>query len=175
MTAEQVAEGATEWAKAFDADLYACLAADKAYTEGLFAIDRGGKKPRKDIAKWSDVKGYCAYFFDALFTRDEALEMDKDLQKEILERYLAVYNEEDDKDQWFNRMKEICPAIGFAAEVKEFKAAEPGTFKGHVGDVSSVVRVAVTGRKNTPDLRSIMALMGRDKCEQRIKDYIAAL
>ena len=175
MTAEQVAEGATEWAKVYDADLYACLSADKAYTEGLFAIDRGGKKPRKDIAKWNDVKGYCAYFFDSLFQREESMEMDKDLQKEILERYLAVYDENDDKDQWFGRMKEICPAIGFASEVKEFKAAEPGTFKGHVGDVSSVVRVAVTGRKNTPDLRSIMALMGRAMCEQRIRDYIASL
>ncbi|MBQ9966330.1 MAG: glutamate--tRNA ligase, partial [Clostridia bacterium] len=96
-------------------------------------------------------------------------------QKTILEKYMAVYNENDDKDQWFGRMKEICPEIGFASEVKEFKAAEPGTYKGHVGDVSSVVRVAVTGRKNTPDLRSIMALMGREKCEARIRNYIETL
>lgn len=175
MTAAQVAAGALDWAGEFDPELHRCLAADRDYTEGLFAIDRGGKKPRKDIAKWSDVRGYCAYFFDELFRRDEALEMDAGLQKQVLARYLEVYDEADDKDAWFGRMKEICPDLGFAPEVKLFKAAEPGTYKGHVGDVSAVVRMAVTGRHNTPDLHAVMALLGGQRCRARIAAYMEQL
>ena len=72
-------------------------------------------------------------------------------------------------------MKEICPRLGFAPEVKEFKAAEPGTYKGHVGDVSAVVRAAITGRKNTPDLHAIMNLLGSEKCINRMNKYIENL
>lgn len=173
--AQKVAALATAWAKEHDGQLYDCLSADPAYAGGLFAIDRGGKKPRKDIAKWSDVREYVSYFYDELFERSETLEMDPALQKQVLEQYLPVYDPADDRDTWFARMKTICPALGFASEVKEFKSAEPGTFKGHVGDVSAVVRMAVTGRKNTPDLCSVMALLGKERCEKRIRDYMETL
>lgn len=173
--AKRVAEDITAWAREHDGELYDCLSADPAYAEGIFSIDRGGKKPRKDIAKWSDARGYCSYFFDSLFVREESLDFDADIQKAALEKYLGVYDPTDDRDAWFDRMKSICPELGFASEVKEFKAAEPGTYKGHVGDISSMVRVAVTGRKNTPDLCSVMALMGEDRCRARIEEYIETL
>lgn len=175
MKAADVAGMAIKWAEDYDHELYTCLASDKAYTEGIFSIDRGGNKPRKDIAKWSDVRGYCSYFFDNLFEREESIDADAALQKEILESYLKVFNAGDDKDTWFGKMKELCPSIGFASEVKEFKSAEPGTYRGHVGDLSAVVRMAVTGRQNTPDLHAVMALLGQERCEKRIIDYIKSI
>ncbi len=172
--AAKVAALAADWAKEHDPELYDCLSADPAYAEGLFAIDRGGKKPRKDIAKWSDVRAYCSYFYDALFERGETLEMDPALQKQVLEAYLPVYDPADGRDEWFERMKRLCPALGFAPEVKEYKAA-PESYRGHVGDVSAVVRMAVTGRKNTPDLCAVMALLGKDRCTARIRAYMETL
>jgi glutamyl-tRNA synthetase len=174
MSAEQVYDLVIDWAKNQDAALYGLLAANPDYAKALFAIDRGGKKPRKDIVKWTDVAGYAAYFYDELFTRDEELEMDKDLQKQVLEAYQPLMNCADDKDTWFGKMKDICEPLGMSPDVKAYKAA-PEQFKGHVGDVSAVVRMAICGRKNTPDLHAIMALLGQDKCLRRLKDYMTEL
>ena len=162
------------WAQRYDAALYGLLAANPDYGKALFAIDRGGKKPRKDIIKWKDVAGYAAYFYDELFTRDEELEMDKDLQLQVLEAYTAVMDCQDDKDTWFGKMKDICEPLGMSPDVKAYKAA-PDQFKGHVGDVSAVVRMAICGRRNTPDLHAIMALLGQEKCLRRLDEYKAIL
>ncbi|NLM79864.1 MAG: glutamate--tRNA ligase, partial [Clostridiales bacterium] len=86
----------------------------------------------------------------------------------IIGEYLKVYNPDEDKTQWFETMKSICPKLGFCPEVREYKK-NPGGYKGHVGDVSAVIRLAVTGRKNTPDLCSIMKLLGKDRVFQRLE------
>ncbi len=174
MTAEEVYEGALNWAMRYDNGLYGLLAARPDYARALFAIDRGGKKPRKDIVRWKDVPAYAAYFYDELFAYDEELDMDRDLQKQVLEQYLPLMDCKDDKDTWFGKMKDICEPLGMSPDVKAYKA-NPEQFRGHVGDVSAVVRMAVTGRKNTPDLHAIMALLGQEKCLQRLKDYQARL
>ncbi len=174
MTAEEVYEGALGWARRFDDKMYGLLAARPDYARALFAIDRGGKKPRKDIVRWTDVPGYAAYFYDELFACEEELELDKALQKQVLEQYLPLMDCADDKDTWFGKMKQICEPLGMSPDVKAYKAA-PDQFRGHVGDVSAVVRMAVTGRKNTPDLHAIMALLGQETCLRRLKDYQAKL
>ena len=91
--------------------------------------------------------------------------------KTFLEKYTSVYSESDDRQAWFDKIKAIAPEIGFAAETKEYKA-EPEKYKGSAGDLSGVLRLAVTGRTNTPDLCGIMSVLGKEKCAERIKAYI---
>jgi len=107
-----------------------------------------------------------------------AFELPENIQKEdakaILESYLKVYSTEDDKDVWFSKIKDLCEPLGFTPNVKEYKK-NPELFKGHVGDVSTVIRLAVTSRKNTPDLCSIMSLLGKEKIEARINNVLKSL
>ena len=176
MTAEDVAAAVIDWAAQYDADFHRLLTADVAFTTGIFAIDRGGNKPRKDMAKWSDAKDYTTYFFDEMF--DGAFELPENIApadaKAILAAYVDVYDETQDKQAWFDTVKSICEPLGFCPEVKEYKK-DPTGWKGHAGDVSTVIRLAVTGRRNTPDLCAIMQLLGRERVMKRLADAAAKL
>ena len=173
LSGEEVAEKLTVWAKEFDPEYFELLNRDPEYTKSIFSIDRDVPKPRKDIAKWDEAKAYSAYFFDELY--EENLELPEKIAKAdaaaALEAYLKVYDPADDKQEWFNKIKSICPALGFAAETKEYKA-NPEAFKGSAGDISTVIRISITGRQNTPDLCSIMKVLGKDKCAERINRAI---
>ena len=175
MDADTVYSLVKTWAEAYDSELYALLTKDEAYSKGIFSIDRGTAKPRKDIAKWSEVKEYCSYFFDETFTDKPELpeNITKEMAKEVIEKYLTVYDSEDDKDTWFAKIKEICEPLGYTPNVKEYKK-NPDAYKGHVGDVSTVIRLAVTGRRNTPDLHSIMSLLGKDRVIARLNSAAEA-
>lgn len=176
MTAEQVLEQSLAWAGQYDKELYDALAADKDYARGIFAIDRGGAKPRKDIAKWSDVRQYVSYFYDGMDERqsEPVTNVAPADQAEILRAYLAVMDTRDDKDTWFEKIRTVAGQTGFCPDVKQYKA-DPTGYKGHVGDVSAVLRAALTGRKNTPDLHAIMALLGQEKCVSRINQALEAI
>ena len=169
MSADKVYEYTAEWAREYDKEFYDIISKNPEYSTSILNVDRDTPKPRKDIACWSEVKDYISYYFDE--TYENAFDMPEnitaDMAKEILTAYIAVYNENDTKDEWFQRMKDLCEPLGYTPNVKEFKK-NPEMFKGHVGDVSSVIRVAVTGRRNTPDLYSIMSLLGRDKVMERL-------
>ena len=91
--------------------------------------------------------------------------------KAILQAYIDIYDEVDDNTVWFDKVKSICEPLGFSPDVKAYKA-EPDKFKGHVGDVSTVIRIAVTGKSNTPDLCTIMQLLGRERVIERIKAHL---
>ena len=172
MTAEAVYEKALEWAKEYDSELEALLQ-DKEYALKVFGIERGNKKPRKDIAKWSDVKENISYMYDSEFYNNTqeypyqpAISDKEDISK-ILDLYIEkYYDENDDKQTWFNKIKEVAGEMGYAKEVKEFKA-NPGMYKAHVGDVSTVLRVALTARTNTPDMYEIMQVLGKDRIAKR--------
>ena len=176
MSGEEVSRKITLWAKEFDSDFYTLLSRDEAYTKAIFSIDRDCAKPRKDIAKWKDAKDYVSYFFEELFTPDYTLPENIENQDAIafLNAYKAVYDENDDKQQWFDKIKSLCPALNFAEETKAYKS-DPSSYKGHAGDLSTVLRIAITGRRNTPDLCSIMKVMGKEKCMERIDRIIAVL
>ncbi len=164
------------WSKEYDEKLHSLLISDKDYAVNILNIDREVPKPRKDIAKWSEVKDYVSYFYDEIYTPDYAFP--ENIQKEdvaaILNAYSEVVDSADDKDTWFSKIKDLCEPLGFTPNVKEYKK-NPDAFKGHVGDVSTVIRVALTSRKNTPDLHAIISLLGNDKVKARMNEAIASL
>ena len=170
-TAEEVYENAFNWAKTYDKELEEMLQ-DKDYALKIFGIERGNKKPRKDIAKWSDVKENIEYMYDEKFLLKEQeypyqVINEKDDVDKILDLYMEkYYDENDDKQQWFDNIKELAGELGYAKEVKEYKA-NPDSYKAHVGDVSTVLRVALTGRTNTPDMYEIMQVLGKESIEKR--------
>ena len=169
MKADEVFTLSYEWAKKYDPDLAALYEKDKAYATAMLNIDRENKKPRKDIAKWSDIPDYFSYMYDETFTPCYELSGNATpgLAVDVLEKYIDTVDLSDDKDTWFARIKDMCEPLGCTANVKEFKQ-EPEKFRGHVGDVSTVIRVALTGRTNTPDLYSITALLGEDRVQARL-------
>ena len=172
-TAEEVYENASNWAKTYDKELEEMLQ-DKEYALKIFGIERGNKKPRKDIAKWSDVKENIEYMYDEKFLSKEQeypyqVINEKDDVDKILDLYMEkYYNENDDKQQWFDNIKELAGELGYAKEVKEYKA-NPDSYKAHVGDVSTVLRVALTGRTNTPDMYEIMQVLGKESIKKRFE------
>lgn len=176
LSSNEVYEKITEWAKEFDKEFYEILTENPQYTKSVFAIDRDVPKPRKDIAKWNEAKEYFAYMFNSLFI--PCYELPENITyedaKAFLVKYKDIYDSADDRQEWFNKIKEIAPKIGFAAETKQFKS-EPTAFKGHSGDLSTVLRIAITGRRNTPDLCSIMQVLGKDECIIRIDNMINSL
>ena len=177
MSSDVVFEKLTAWAKEFDTEFYNILIKNPDYTKSVLAIDRDSvAKPRKDIAKWNEAKDYFSYMFDE--TYEENLQLPENINSEdavsFLTEYKAVYSPEDERQEWFERIKEIAPRIGFAAETKQYKAS-PDDFKGHAGDLSTVLRIAITGRRNTPDLCSIMKVLGKQECLKRIEKAINSI
>ncbi len=173
MSARDVLQKTLLWAKEHDEELYKLFSQDEKYAEDILSIDRGGNKPRKDISKWSDIKPYVEYFYDEIYTPEYCLpeNISAEDAKNILTTYKTVYSQSDDKDTWFAKIKEMCEPLGFTPNVKEYKK-NPDAFKGHVGDVSTVIRLAVTSRRNTPDLYSIMYLLGEEKVMARLDSFI---
>lgn len=169
MSSETVYEKLTLWAKEFDCEFYELLTASPDFTRAVLAIDRDVPKPRKDIAKWSDARDYFSYFFDTLYIPCHTIpeNIAAEDAKAFLTEYKSVYLPEDERNEWFEKIKLIAPKIGFAAETKQYKA-DPQAYKGHAGDLSTVLRIAVTGRRNTPDLCEIMRVLGKEKCLERI-------
>lgn len=173
MSADEVYNAVTNWAQEYNTPYYRLITKDSAFTKAVFSIDRGGAKPRKDIAKWNETPAYTAYFFDETFVPcyDLPDNLSASDAAAVLRAYAPVYELTTDRQQWFDGVKAICPAIGFAAETKAYKQ-NPEAYKGHAGDASTVIRIAVTGRRNTPDLCSIMALLGKERVVARMNDAI---
>ncbi len=175
-TAERVYELAIEWAEKYDTEFYNLLTRDRDYSVTMFSFDRNPDKPRKDIGKWSEVRDAFSFMFDELFegTYDEISNVSKEDIIKLLSDYTEMYDENADSSLWFDTLKELSEKNGFAREVKEYKN-NPDSYKGHVGDVSNVIRVAVTGRTKSPDLYSIMKTLGRERVLARISAYKGAI
>ena len=170
MKKETVVSLSYEWAKKYNEKLAGLYEKDMDYITEVLNIDRENKKPRKDIAKWSDIESYVSYMYDELFTPCYELcgNADKELAKGVLSKYIDIVNVNDTKDEWFDRMKSMCEDLGCTANVKEYKQ-NPEAYRGHVGDISTVIRVALTGRTNTPDLYSITTLLGEERVKERLQ------
>ena len=175
MDATTVYEKLTEWAKEFDPDFASKLTADPDFAKSILAIGRGGKKPRKDLATWKEAKPYMGFFYDDYLESpvfDE--KFDKATIIDVLERFLATFDMADDSAAWFDKVKAITEAIGFTTDMKAYKA-DPTAYKGTVADVSTFIRLAVTGKTNSPDLYTVMQILGCQRTKARIQSTIASL
>ena len=174
MTAKEVTEQVTAWALEYDPAFGEKLARDPAFTETIFAIGRGGKKPRKDLATWSDAKPYMGFFFDYVQEDQYEEKFDKADIKSALEKFLLTFDMTDDMNAWFEKVKEVAREIGYADDMKAYKAS-PEEYRGSIADVSMFLRVAVTGKMNAPDLYTVMQILGKDETARRIQNMIATL
>ncbi len=169
--AQKIYDEAFDWSERYDSELKELLE-DKEYSLKVLGIERGNIKPRKDISKWSDIKNTIIYMYDEKFENNDIYEFQKVADKEeindILKSYIEKYfNINDNKQTWFDKIKDLAEEKGYAREVKQYKQ-EPEKYKGHVGDISTVIRVALTGRSNTPDLYEIMQVLGEESIKERI-------
>ena len=176
MDADTVYKYVAAWAEEFDPDFAKVFTADPEFSKAILAIGRGGKKPRKDIAVWSEVKDYAGFFFDEYFKVTEAYPetFDKADIKAALEAFKANFDASDDSGVWFDKIKAIADSLGFASDMKAYKA-DPAAFRGSVADISMFLRVAVTGRQNSPDMYSVMQLLGHERVFARIDAICSTL
>ena len=171
MTKDEVYEASYEWSKSYDRKLQALIEKDPEYYKNVINIEREQVKPRKDIAKYSDIYRLVWYMDDDIYEdSDKSYEwgkiLDEDEIDKILKTYMDKYFDVSDKDTWFNNIKSMCDELGYASNMKEYKK-NPDAFKGNVSDVSTVLRVALTSKSQTPDLYEIMKLFGKDRILKR--------
>ena len=178
-SAERIYLDSLNYAKTYNPKFYETIKDRKDFCEKLFSIDRLGKNPRKDIAKWSDVESLYDYMFYSLdgktiadYDFDE--KFDKNTIKQVLAGYAQVYSQNDDKQTWFDKIKELGEKFGFCSNMKEYKL-NPQNYLGSVADLSGIIRVATTTRRNTPDLYELFALLGEKEVLHRIKHTISLL
>jgi len=176
MSAADVTKKVTEWALKFDPEFGAKLAADPVFAEKIFAIGRGGKKPRKDLTTWADAKPYMGFFYDEFFSLECQYpeSFDRNDIKTVLSEFVKSYDEADDMNTWFEKIKAIGAALGYTPDMKAYKA-DPTAFKGNVADVSMFIRLALTGKMNAPDMYSVMQILGKEKVTERINNMLKTL
>ena len=170
LTAKEVYDNTLKWASEFDKEFYEILTKYKDYSINIFNIEREQKKPRKDYEAYSSIKSQVWYMYDELFNDSLEYDFDKisdtDEIKNILNEYIKLYDENDDKDTWFNKIKEVADTLGYASDMKSYKE-NPDNYKGNVADIATVIRVVLTTSRVTPDLYAIMKLLGKDRIINR--------
>ena len=169
LKADKIYDDACVYFEKYDKEFYDIFTKDRDFSVNLLNIEREVKKPRKDIASYKDIKKEFNYMYDELFTNvnyDWQKITDMSDIKEILDAYSEVYDENDDKEAWFNKCKELCDKLGYASDMKAYKE-NPDAYKGNVADLTTVIRVGLTGRSQTPDLYELLKLLGKDKVKER--------
>lgn len=171
-----IADFVIAWAEKYQPDVARVIAPQRDDFVKLLAIGRDGKKPRKDLMNAEQIVQFTKYFFDEWFTQEDALPENIPAEEAaaILEDYLATYDHSDDNEVWFGKIRTITENRGYAVRPKDYKK-NPDAYKGHVGDVSTVVRLAITGRRNSPDIWAIQQVLGEEKTIARVKRMIASL
>ena len=175
MTKEEVYEESLKWATNYSESLKKLIENDPEYYKSIINIEREQEKPRKDIAKYSDIENLIWYMYDDIYySKDKEYEWknitDKDEIRKILDTYMNKYFTLD-KENWFNNVKLMCDELGYASNMKEYKK-NPENFKGNVADVSTVLRVALTSKSMTPDLCEIMNILGKDRVQERYNNVL---
>jgi glutamyl-tRNA synthetase len=178
MTAKDISNQYLTWAKKYDSSMFMIVSKDLDKLVNIFNIDREVAKPRKDIAKWSEVSNYIGYFYDEVFHNFDfnnvtyPQNINNSVLCEILTDYTKTYDPLDDKDTWFRKIKELSIAHGFAGDTKAYKK-NPQLFKGSIGDVAMILRLSLTAKSNTPDLYDIMKILGKERIAERLNNTIS--
>ena len=175
LSAKEVYDKLLDWANEFDKEFAEIIEKYKDYTIEVLNIEREQKKPRKDYDSFSSIKSYVWYMYDEYFTGNLEYDFQKITAKEeikkILTAYLEKYNQNDDKETWFNTIKELTEELGYCADMKVYKE-NPDKYPGNVADVSTVIRVALTTSSQTPDLYELLRLIGTDRIKERFKRFM---
>ena len=171
-----IADFVIAWAQKYHQDIYDVIAPQREDFVKLLAIGRDGKKPRKDLMNAEQIVTFTKYFFDAWFKQEDALPENIPAEEAaaILNDYLETYDHSDDNETWFGKIRTITEERGYAVRPKDYKK-NPDVYKGHVGDVSTVVRLAITGRRNSPDIWAIQQVLGEERTIARVKAFIAQI
>ncbi len=161
------------WAKAYRPEVAHYFEEDPAYIEKILDLGRTGDKPRKDLVYAQQILEFIGYFFDEFFKVTDSLpeNVSEDDAKAILTRYLEGYDHSDDQSAWFDKIRNIATDLGYAAKPKDYKK-NPEMYKGHVGDVSTVIRLAIVGRAQSPDIWEIQQILGEERTRARVKAAI---
>ena len=169
--AGEIVEFLKAWAQEFKPEIM-YIFDDEEYLEKIIDLGRNDKKPRKDLIYAEQIVGFISYFFDDMFVIEDDIptEVSDDDAKEILKKYLESYDHSDDQSQWFDKIRNIAVELGYAAKPKDYKK-NPDDYKGHVGHVSIVIRIALMGRAQSPDVWCIQQIMGEEMTRRRITSY----
>lgn len=169
--AGEIVEFLKAWAQEFKPEIM-YIFDDEEYLEKIIDLGRNDKKPRKDLIYAEQIVGFISYFFDDMFVREDDIptEVSDDDAKEILKKYMESYDHSDDQSQWFDKIRNIAVELGYAAKPKDYKK-NPDDYKGHVGHVSTVIRIALMGRAQSPDVWCIQQIMGEEMTRRRITSY----
>lgn len=175
-SAGSIYDQASSWAKEYDPDFYHLLTSNPDYSHRILSIERTGDKKRKDLSCWSDVPDMFGYFYDDVYKnltitpQSEHITDNTDVQKVII-AFLTYYHSDDDKDTWLEKMRRICTDLGYAGNMKDYKA-NPENFKGHLGDIAMIIRTALSGRTQTPDLYEMLQTMGEQRVRDRLQKFV---
>lgn len=161
------------WAKEYRQELAGLFEAEREKLLRILDMDRTGPKPRKDLVYCEQIFQYISYFFDEYYTPEESFPENVEAGDiaPILKGYLATYDQADEQSVWFDKIRTLAVELGYAAKPKDFQK-DPDQYKGHVGDVSTVIRVALMGRRNSPNLWEIQQIMGEAQVRSRIEAAI---
>ena len=171
LSAENIYEDSLTYYKKYDEDFYNIMTNNKDLLIKFLDIERNGKRPRKDIATYKDIKEESSYMFKELFYNDDVYKNIEKKNTDILLKYIDMYNENDTQDEWYERIKNLAVENNYAASTKEYKE-NPENYKGHIGDVCEEIRHAVTGRMQTPNLYNILQILVKDEIKNRIEFYL---
>lgn len=169
LSAKEIYEKMSAWLEEYDCEFAKLFTADRDFSEKIIDVGRTGARPRKDLTNWKQARNFLSFYFDSSFKREDDFPSnvsDAD-RNEILKRYLETYDHNDDNSQWFQKIRDISEDMNYAVKPKDYKK-NPELYKGSISDVSNVIRVAVTGRVNSPDLWEICHIIGEENMKNRI-------
>ena len=176
LSAEEAFDFMKDWTDEFGTDEQKAYFADKEYMLKVLTLCMGigGKKRRKDFVCAKQAVEMLAYFFDSTFAPVYEYRFDSGVVKTVLEGFKSSYDYADDMQAWFEKVKAVAAANGFATDMKAYKA-DPTAYPGNVSDVAEMLRIATTGLSNTPDLWTIMQVLGAERTIARLDKAIASL